>query len=79
MKAPRNISGEKLANHICRYWDYTRITQVGSHIMLRTETPSRSKQVIPAHNPLKVGTFSKIVSQVAAHKKVTRDDILRGL
>ena len=47
--------------------------------MLRTETPTRSKQVIPAHTPLKIGTFSKIVSQIAAHKNVTREDILRGL
>ena len=52
---------------------------MGSHIMLLTETPSRSKQVIPAHTPMKIGTFSKILSQIAAHKQVTREDILRGL
>jgi predicted RNA binding protein YcfA (HicA-like mRNA interferase family) len=79
MKLPRNISGDQLANHICRNWDYARIKQVGSHIMLRTETPSRAKQVIPAHTPLKVGTFSKILGQIAAHKQVSREDILRGL
>ena len=79
MKLPRNISGDQLADHICKHWEYTRITQVGSHIMLRTETPSRSKQVIPAHTPMRIGTFSKILSQIAAHKQVTREDILRGL
>ncbi|HWG17450.1 MAG TPA: hypothetical protein VN678_06275 [Acidobacteriaceae bacterium] len=79
MKLPRNISGDRLADHLCRHWDYVRVTQVGSHIMLRTETPSHSRQVIPAHNPLKVGTFSKILSQVAAHKQVSREEILRGL
>jgi predicted RNA binding protein YcfA (HicA-like mRNA interferase family) len=79
VKLPRNISGDRLAGHICRHWDYTRIKQVGSHIMLRTETPTRSKQVIPAHTPMRIGTFSKIISQIALHKQVTREDILRDL
>jgi predicted RNA binding protein YcfA (HicA-like mRNA interferase family) len=79
MKLPRDISGDQLANHICRKWEYTRITQVGSHIMLRTETPTRAKQVIPAHTSLKIGTLSKILGQIAVHKQVTREDILRGL
>jgi hypothetical protein len=47
--------------------------------MLRTETPSRSKQVIPAHTPLRIGTFSKILGQIAAHKQVSREEILRNL
>jgi predicted RNA binding protein YcfA (HicA-like mRNA interferase family) len=79
MKLPRNISGDQLADHLCRHWEYVRITQVGSHIMLRTETPSRSKQVIPAHTPMRIGTFSKILSQVAEHKHVSREEILRNL
>jgi predicted RNA binding protein YcfA (HicA-like mRNA interferase family) len=79
MKLPRNISGDQLADHICQRWEYTRINQVGSHIMLRTETPSRSRQVIPAHTPMRIGTFSKILSQIAEHKQVTREDILRDL
>jgi len=79
MKLPRNISGDQFADHICKHWEYIRIKQVGSHIMLRTETPSRCKQVIPAHTPMRTGTFSKILGQIAAHKQVTREDILRGL
>ena len=79
MKLPRNISGDRLADHLCRHWEYTRIKQVGSHIMLRTDTPSRSKQVIPAHDPMRIGTFSKILSQIADHKRVAREDILRDL
>jgi len=79
MKLPRNISGDQLADHLCRHWEYARITQVGSHIMLRTETPSRSKQVIPAHTPMRIGTFSKILTQVAEHKHVSREEILRNL
>ena len=47
--------------------------------MLRTETPCGARQVIPAHNPLKVGTLSAILSQIAQHECVTREDILRDL
>jgi predicted RNA binding protein YcfA (HicA-like mRNA interferase family) len=79
VKLPRNISGDQFADHICRHWGYTRIKQVGSHIMLRTDTPSRSKQVIPAHNPMRIGTFSKILSQIAEHKQVPREENLRDL
>jgi hypothetical protein len=47
--------------------------------MLKTEISSRSRQVIPAHTPMRIGTFSKILSQIATHKQVTREDILRDL
>jgi predicted RNA binding protein YcfA (HicA-like mRNA interferase family) len=79
MKLPRNVSGDQFADHLCRRWDYKRVTQVGSHIMLRTEMPSGARQVIPAHNPMRIGTFAKILAQVAEHKGVTREDILRDL
>jgi predicted RNA binding protein YcfA (HicA-like mRNA interferase family) len=55
------------------------VKQVGSHIMLRTETPTPQKQVIPAHTPLRLGTLSAILGQVARHKHVTREDSLRDL
>ena len=71
MKLPRDVSGDQLADHICRHWDYTRVTQVGSHIMLRTETPSRSKQVIPAHKPMKIGTSARSSSTRASHAKTS--------
>jgi len=47
--------------------------------MLETQTPSRAKQVVPAHAALKIGTLSAILGQVATHKQLTREDILRGL
>jgi predicted RNA binding protein YcfA (HicA-like mRNA interferase family) len=79
VKLPRNLSGESLADHLCRHWQYIRVKQVGSHIMLRTETPTPQRQVIPAHAPLRLGTLSAILGQVANHKKVTREDILHNL
>jgi hypothetical protein len=47
--------------------------------MLHTETPAPQKQVIPTHTPLRLGTLSAILGQIARHKYVTREDILRDL
>jgi predicted RNA binding protein YcfA (HicA-like mRNA interferase family) len=79
MKMPRDVSGQRLADHLCRHWDFERVGQVGSHIMLRTDTPERKKVVVPEHHPLRTGTLSAILRQVADHKGVTREDILRDL
>jgi predicted RNA binding protein YcfA (HicA-like mRNA interferase family) len=78
-EAPRNLPGDRLADHLCHHWGIIRMKQIGSHIMLRTETPSPQKQVIPVHAPLRLGTLSAILGQVARHKHVTREDILRKL
>jgi predicted RNA binding protein YcfA (HicA-like mRNA interferase family) len=40
MKLPRDLSGEGLVRHLCKYWDYQRIHQVGSHIILQTPQPT---------------------------------------
>ena len=79
MKIPRNIYGRDLADHLRKRWDYHESHQTGSHIVLDSETPSHHRIPIPAHKPLRVGTLSSILQAIAAHKQVTREDILRGL
>jgi predicted RNA binding protein YcfA (HicA-like mRNA interferase family) len=79
MKLQRSVSGQRLVDHRCRKWDYTRIRQAGSHVMLRTETPSRDGISVPLHSPLRPGMLAAIVRDVATHKGVTREDILRDL
>jgi predicted RNA binding protein YcfA (HicA-like mRNA interferase family) len=39
MKLPRDLSGEDLIKHLCKYWEYQRVHQVGSHVILQTEQP----------------------------------------
>jgi hypothetical protein len=34
---------------------------------------------IPKHNPLKLGTFKSILDDVAAHHKMTRDELITRL
>ncbi len=77
MKLPRDLSGEELVGHLCRRWGYARVHQVGSHIILQTEQPSRHRIVVPAHNPLRIGTLNAILNAVAVHKGVSKEEVLR--
>jgi predicted RNA binding protein YcfA (HicA-like mRNA interferase family) len=79
MKLPRDLSGEALARHLTKRWHYERVHQVGSHIILQTEDPFQHRVAVPAHTPLRVGTLNSILSAVAAHKGVTKEDVLKGV
>ena len=79
MKLPRNVSGAHLADVLCRRWQYTKVHQVGSHIILETPEPAHQRIAIPDHDPLRLGTFSSILRTVAHHKGVSRDAIIASL
>lgn len=79
MKLPRDVSGVLLADRLVRHWQYSRIHQSGSHIILETENPSHQRIAVPDHNPLRIGTFNSILRAVANHKGVTREAIIATL
>jgi len=79
MKVPRDLSGERLINVLCRDWIYRKVHQEGSHIILQTETPGHQRLSVPNHNPLRVGTLNSIVRAVATHKGVERQAVLDSL
>jgi predicted RNA binding protein YcfA (HicA-like mRNA interferase family) len=79
MKIPRDVSGARLADTLCRRWHYTKVHQVGSHIILETSEPAHQRIAIPDHHPLRIGTFSSILRAVARHKGVSRDEIVASL
>lgn len=39
MKLPRDLSGAQLVKILCKNFGYRRMHQVGSHIVLETDTP----------------------------------------
>ena len=41
--------------------------------------PSSQRIAVPAHNPLRIGTLNSILAAVAAHKNVSKDEVLKGL
>jgi predicted RNA binding protein YcfA (HicA-like mRNA interferase family) len=76
VKLPRELNGRDLARVLCARWAYRQVNQVGSHIVLQTETPQHHRLSIPDHRPLRIGTLNAILRQVAAAKGVAREDIL---
>ena len=79
MKTPRDVSGLRLAESLCRNWRYAKVHQAGSHIILETSDPAHQRIAIPDHHPLRLGTFSSILRAVARHKGVTPGAIIASL
>jgi len=79
MKLPRDLSGDDLVKHLCKRWEYAKIHQVGSHVILQTEHPTPHRITVPAHNPLRIGTLNGILSSIAAHKNVPKEAILKDI
>jgi len=75
MKLPRNLSGQDLV-HLLKKYGYIVTRQTGSHIRLTTERNGIHHLTIPAHDPLRVGTLAKILTEVAIHLQITRDELL---
>jgi predicted RNA binding protein YcfA (HicA-like mRNA interferase family) len=79
VKLPRELYGRDLARVLCARWAYRQVNQVGSHIILQTETPQHHRLSVPDHKPLRIGTLNAILRQVAAAKGVAREDLLATL
>lgn len=78
MKLPRDLTGLELAKAL-KALGYEITRQTGNHIRLTTQTPSQHHFTIPAHSPLKVGTLSAILADIAAHYQIDRDTLLKRL
>lgn len=78
MKTPRDISGKELIKAL-KAFGYEFVRQNGSHIMVTTIRNGEHHLVIPNHNPLKTGTLNAIISQVAQHFYISKEDVLRAL
>ncbi len=78
MKLPRTVSGESLAKSLQKLG--SRATrQAGSHIRLTCDTPNQHHITIPSHDPIRVGTLSAILVDVASHLKIPKEDLIRKL
>lgn len=75
MRIPRDISGKELAKRLSAY-GYKVVRQTGSHMRLAT---GDHHITIPAHDPLRVGTLSNILSDIADHLGKTKEELAREL
>jgi predicted RNA binding protein YcfA (HicA-like mRNA interferase family) len=78
VKIPRDLSGREIVKALCKHWDYRQVHQEGSHIILQTDTPSHQRIPVPDHRALRIGTLNSILRLVAAHKNVTKQDVLNS-
>jgi len=79
MRLPRDLSGHELAVVLCRDWEYEKVNQAGSHVILQTQKPSSHRIAVPTHKAVRVGTLNAILRAVANHKGVDRQAILNSL
>jgi len=78
MKLPRDLTGSQLVKQL-EIFGYRITRQTGSHIRVTTLQNGEHHLTIPAHNPLKTGTLSAILNDVALHFNLTRDELLNRL
>lgn len=78
MKIPRDLSGADLIKYLKPY-GYVVTRQSGSHVRLTTEKNGQHHITIPNHDPLKIGTLSSIINEIASHLNMSRDQILNEL
>lgn len=78
MKLPRDLSSNELVKALLTL-GYVVDRQTGSHIRLTTQLNGEHHVTIPAHDPIKIGTLSAILRDVATHTSLSRDELLEVL
>lgn len=75
MKLPRNISSQELISSLQKF-GYSISRQKGSHIRVTTTVNGQHHLTIPNHDPIKLGTLSSILSNVAIHFNLSKEEVL---
>jgi predicted RNA binding protein YcfA (HicA-like mRNA interferase family) len=78
MRLPRDLSGSDLAQAL-RKLGYSMTRQAGSHLRLTTYEHGEYHLTIPQHTPLRIGTLSAILADVATHFDITREQLFERL
>lgn len=78
MKLPRNINGEELSKRL-GVFGYKETRQRGSHIRLTTKENGEHNITIPNHFPVRVGTLSSIIKDVADHIDMSIEEVKEKL
>jgi predicted RNA binding protein YcfA (HicA-like mRNA interferase family) len=78
MKLSRDLSGNDLAQAL-KTLGYQVTRQTGSHLRLTTLEQGEHHITIPQHQTLRVGTLAAILSEVAAHFEITREELAERL
>lgn len=74
MRTPRDLTGKELIKALEKL-EYEVTRQSGSHIRLTTSRNGTHHITIPDHRPIKVGTLSAILGDVATHHRMSREEL----
>ena len=75
MRIPRDINAQELIKLLGDF-DYTITRQTGSHIRITTIQNGEHHITIPNHRPIKTGTLNAILSEIAVHFKISKNDFI---
>ena len=78
MRLPRDVDAADLIRALSRI-GYRVVRQSGSHVRLQTEAPKSHALTVPNHSPLKLGTLSAILADVAAQRGLSKAELLEAL
>lgn len=78
MKLSRNIDAPQLVKALQKF-GYETTRQSGSHIRLTTQQNGQHHITIPNHDPLKIGTLNAILTDVAQHLGVSKQELIERL
>ncbi len=78
MKLPRSISGQDLVRAL-RVLGYSVTRQKGSHIRITTQLNGQNHETVPNHSSLKPGLLGGILKRIAAHHRLTVEELLAKL
>jgi len=78
MKLSRNIDALQLIKALHKF-GYESTRQSGSHIRLTTQQNGQHHISIPNHDPLKIGTLNAILTEVAQHLGISKQELIGKL
>ena len=78
MKLPRDIDSQRLIKSLYKF-GYEPTRQSGSHIRLTTQLNGQHHITIPHHDPLKIGTLNAILTEVAQHLGIPKQELVERL
>jgi len=78
MMMPRDIGCPRLVNALC-VLGYEATQQNSSHVRVTTKRDDVNHEVIPVDRAIKSGTLSGILRHVAAHHRMSMNELLKML
>ena len=76
MRIPRDLTGSELIKKL-KKMGYTTTRQSGSHIRITTTQQGEHHITIPNHDPIKIGTLSSILTDIAQHFNISKEEFLK--